>query len=40
MTTNVSVTMTLVDVYDSEARARGARAYNDGQLLFGLKTEF
>jgi hypothetical protein len=40
MTTKVSFTMTLVDVYDSEARARGAREYNDGQLLFGFKTEF
>ena len=40
MTTKVSFTATLVDIYDSEARARGARKYNDGQLLFGLKTEF
>jgi hypothetical protein len=40
MTTKVSLTVTLVDVYDSEARTRGAREYNDGQLLFGFKTEF
>jgi hypothetical protein len=40
MTTKVSFTVTLVDVYDSEARARGARENNDGQLLFGFKTEF
>ena len=36
----VSLTVTLNDAYDSEARARGARKNNDGQLLFGIKTEF
>jgi hypothetical protein len=36
----VSLTVTLNDAYDSEARARGARKNNDGQLLFGVKTEF
>lgn len=36
----VSFTVTLNDAYDSEARARGARKNNDGQLLFGVKTEF
>lgn len=35
----VSFTVTLNDAYDSEARARGARKNNDGQLLFGVKTE-
>ena len=36
----VSFTVTLNDAYDSEARSRGARKNNDGQLLFGVKTDF
>ena len=28
------------DNYDSEARARGARSYNDGQLVLGIVTAF
>ncbi|HUQ83211.1 MAG TPA: DUF481 domain-containing protein [Gemmatimonadaceae bacterium] len=36
----VSLTVALNDSYDSEARARGARKNNDGQLLFGVRTEF
>jgi hypothetical protein len=39
MASKVSLTVTLNDAYDSEARARGARKNNDGQLLFGVKTE-
>src|SRR5215204_2537155 len=36
----VSFTVTLNDAYDSKARSRGARKNNDGQLLFGVKTDF
>jgi hypothetical protein len=31
----VALTFSFLDSYDSEARRRGARHYNDGQLLFG-----
>lgn len=33
---SVAVTLSLLDNYDSEAVARGARTNNDGQLLFGV----
>jgi len=32
--------LTLQDNYDSEARARGARTNNEGELVVGLATEF
>lgn len=35
-----SLSMTLRDRYDSEARRRGARSNHDGQLLFGIKAAF
>jgi hypothetical protein len=35
----VSATLTFADLYDSEARGRGARSNNDGQLLFGFSAE-
>jgi len=40
LTGAVALTLSLVDTYDSEARARGARANNDGQLLAGLQASF
>lgn len=36
LTRVVALTLSLLDSYDSEAVRRGARTYNDGQLLFGL----
>lgn len=35
LTRVVGLTVSFVDSYDSEAVRRGARTYNDGQLLFG-----
>lgn len=32
--------VSFLDNYDSEAKARGARAYNDGQLVLGIQTAF
>jgi hypothetical protein len=40
LTTRTSLTITFHDTYDSDARARGARTNNDGQLLFGLSAAF
>ena len=40
LTTKLSLTVTFHDTYDSEARARGTRRNNDGQLLFGLSATF
>jgi len=40
LTSKLSLTVTFHDTYDSEARARRARSYNDGQLLFGLSSSF
>lgn len=40
LTSKLALTVTLHDTYDSEARARGARSNNDGQLLFGLSATF
>jgi hypothetical protein len=40
LTSKLSLTATFHDTYDSEARARGARSNNDGQLLFGLSATF
>lgn len=36
----VSFSVLFVDNYDSEARSRGARVYNDGQVLFGVATRW
>jgi hypothetical protein len=36
VTRSMGVSLSLLDSYDSEARARGARVNNDGQLLFGV----
>jgi hypothetical protein len=33
----LSLTANLTDSYDSEAKLRGAPAYNDGQLTFGFR---
>ena len=35
-----ALTLTFRDNYDSRARARGAREYNDGELLVGVLTTF
>jgi hypothetical protein len=32
--------LSFIDNYDSEAKARGARSYNDGQLVLGILTAF
>jgi hypothetical protein len=40
LTARIAVTVTLHDTYDSEARGRGARRNNDGQLLFGSRAGF
>jgi hypothetical protein len=40
LTAKTSLTITFQDSYDSEARRRGARRNNDGQLLFGLSAGF
>lgn len=40
MTTFASLRITFQDNYDSEARARGARTNNDGELVVGLLGEF
>ena len=36
----VALKVTFVDAYDSEARARGARTNNDGQLFFSVLSSF
>jgi hypothetical protein len=36
----LSFTASLHDVFDSEARLRGATSNHDGQLLFGVRTSF
>ena len=36
----VALTLTFTDNYDSQARMRGARANNDGSLLFGIHGTF
>jgi hypothetical protein len=36
LTRRTAVSLTFLDNYDSEAVGRGARTYNDGQLLLGL----
>ncbi len=36
LTRRTAISLSLLDNYDSEAVARGARTYNDGQLLLGL----
>jgi hypothetical protein len=40
ITSVVSLTATLRDRYDSEARQRGADSDNDGNFLFGLRAHF
>ena len=40
ITKHTSVSLQFIDGYDSDAKARGAREYNDGQVLFGVTTEF
>jgi uncharacterized protein DUF481 len=40
LTSRTSLTLTFSDLYDSEARGRGARTNNDGQLLFGVSAGF
>lgn len=36
----LAVSLSFIDSYDSEARARGSRAYNDGQILFGANANW
>lgn len=36
----LSLTSSLYETYDSEARGRGARSNNDGQLLLGLRARY
>jgi hypothetical protein len=36
----VAMTTTFIDNYDSEAVRRGARTYNDGQLVFGIRASW
>lgn len=36
----VSLTLTFIDNYDSQARSRGAPTNNDGSLLFGVRGSF
>jgi hypothetical protein len=40
VTTSLSLQLSFLDNYDSEARERGARSNNDGELLFGLAATF
>jgi len=40
MTTALGLQLSFLDNYDSEARDRGARSNNDGELLFGLTATF
>ena len=40
MTTSLSVQASFLDNYDSEARERGARSNNDGEILFGMAATF
>jgi hypothetical protein len=37
---SISLTVTLRDRFDSDARLRGALSNHDGQMLFGLRTAF
>jgi hypothetical protein len=39
LTKKLSITGTLTDTYDSQARSRGARSNNDGQLLLGVRAK-
>jgi hypothetical protein len=40
ITDAAGITLSLTDSYDSEARTRGARSNNDGQVLAGVETRF
>lgn len=40
LTKTLALVTTLQDNYDSEARKRGARSNNDGQLLLGLRARY
>jgi hypothetical protein len=40
LSTRSALTVSLLDIYDSEAVARGARSYHDGQVLLGLSVSW
>ncbi|HEU4643378.1 MAG TPA: DUF481 domain-containing protein [Gemmatimonadaceae bacterium] len=40
LTKVLALTFTAEDIYDSEARSRGARTNNDGHLLFGARVRY
>jgi hypothetical protein len=40
MNHSVGLMLSVLDNYDSQAKSRGARSNNDGQLLFGVQTTF
>jgi hypothetical protein len=40
LTPRTAVTVSVLDLYDSEAVGRGARRYRDGQLLFGAQLDW
>jgi hypothetical protein len=40
LSARTALTISLLDIYDSEAVARGARSYNDGQLLLGVSASW
>ena len=40
VTRTVGVSLSFLDNYDGEARSRGARVNNDGQLLFGMSARW
>ncbi len=40
MSTRLALTFSFIDNYDSQARVRGAKKNNDGQLLLGLKASW
>jgi hypothetical protein len=40
LTGSVALTATLENIYDSDARSRGARRNSDGQFAFGIRASF
>lgn len=40
LSNDLSLKLSFIDNYDSEAEARGARSNNDGQIVFGLLSTF
>ncbi len=40
LTSSLGMSLSFLDNYDSQARARGARVNNDGQLLFGVSARW